>query len=125
MYSEITEENIPLLVDGFYDKVRAEPHLGKVFTEAIGDTDEEWAPHLQQMYRFWSSMMLRTGTFDGSPMKKHKELPTFPQNLFQDWLRLFEERARELYISDIAEQFIQRSHMIAFSLQSVLYKKAV
>ncbi|MBW8303635.1 MAG: group III truncated hemoglobin, partial [Brevundimonas sp.] len=53
----IDEAMIARLVDGFYDRVRADPLLGPVFAERISD----WGPHLEQMRLFWSSVALMSG----------------------------------------------------------------
>src|ERR1700710_1913835 len=46
----ITEAMIERLVRAFYDKVRADPVLGPIFAARI----DNWEPHLQQMFAFWS-----------------------------------------------------------------------
>ena len=42
----ISESQIRLLVDAFYDKVRADADLGPIFERAI---DGNWGPHLAKM----------------------------------------------------------------------------
>ncbi len=76
--STVTEESIVQLVDSFYDQIRETPELKDIFENAIGKTKEDWHEHLQKMYAFWSSLMLRSGRYQGNPMKAHKDLPYFP-----------------------------------------------
>lgn len=119
----ITEESIKELVDRFYAKVREDAKLGPVFDEAIGKNDQDWKPHLERMYAFWSSVMLTSGRYHGNPMQKHKDLPHFDESLFDTWLALFAETAHEIHDAVIAERYIDRSRRIAESLKLGLYYK--
>ena len=119
----ITEESIKVLVNNFYQKVRDNAELGPVFDAAIGESDQDWEPHLERMYAFWSSIMLTSGRYHGNPMQKHKNLPQFDESLFDLWLSLFAETAYEVHTKPIAERYIDRSKRIAESLKLGLYYK--
>ena len=108
----IDEAMIARLVDGFYDKVRADPLLGPVFNERIAD----WGPHLEQMRLFWSSVALMSGAYHGRPMPKHLPLPVDARH-FDRWLELFRQTARELCPPSAADHFIERAERIAESLE--------
>lgn len=108
----IDEALISDLVEGFYQKVRADPLLGPIFAERIAD----WGPHLAQMKRFWSSVALATGVYDGRPMPKHMRLPVDAEH-FDRWLALFEETARQLCTPLGARHVIARARNIAESLE--------
>lgn len=108
----ITEELIELLVNRFYDRVRADSVLGPVFSKRIAN----WEPHLQQMTAFWSSVALLTGRYHGQPMQKHAPLPVSSVH-FDRWLALFEETARELCSKAAADHFVERARNIAQSLE--------
>lgn len=117
----VTEDGIKKLVDNFYDKIRQDKELGPVFNEAIGYSNEEWVPHLEKMYAFWSSVMLTSGRYHGNPLKKHKDLPPFNIELFGRWLELFAQTAQELFSPEIAEAFMAKSQRIAANLKFNLY----
>jgi hemoglobin len=119
-YDTITEESIQHLVDSFYRKVRADPELGAIFEASIGTTDEAWRPHLEVMYRFWSSVMLHSGRYRGNPLRKHLELPPFDPALFDRWLALFEATAAELHQPQDAAAYIEKSRMIAANLRRMI-----
>lgn len=121
--NEITEKTIRVLVDRFYVKVRNDEYLGPIFLNAIGSGDEDWQPHLERMYDFWSSIMLTSGRYHGNPLQKHRSLPPFEPNLFDRWLELFAETAKEIHTSVIAGHYITMSQRIAESLKLGLYKK--
>jgi hemoglobin len=108
----IDEAMIGRLVDGFYDRVRADPLIGPVFDDRISD----WGPHLEQMRLFWSSVALMSGAYHGRPMPKHLPLPVDARH-FDRWLELFEATARDLCPPAAAGHFIERARRIAESLE--------
>jgi hemoglobin len=108
----ITEVMIDRLVRAFYAKVRADEMLAPVFDAQIHD----WEPHLLRMCAFWSSVMLMTGRYHGTPMVKHMPLPVDADH-FDRWLELFERTARETCPEEAATQFIERARRIAASLE--------
>ena len=103
---------IARLVDAFYDRVRIDPLIGQVFNERISD----WAPHLEQMRLFWSSVALMSGAYHGRPMLKHLPLPVDARH-FDRWLELFEATAAEVCPPAAAAHFIERARRIAESLE--------
>lgn len=108
----IDEALISDLVEGFYDRVRADPLLGPIFAERI----EDWGPHLARMKQFWSSVALATGVYNGRPMPKHMGLPVDAEH-FDRWLALFEETAQRLCTPRAAQHFVTRARNIAESLE--------
>lgn len=107
-----TEQEITTLVYGFYDRVRADPKLGPIFNAHIDD----WDKHLGIMVRFWSSMLLGAGTYEGTPMPKHVALPDLKADLFSQWLALFQLTTQELPNRALAERANEYAHRIARSL---------
>lgn len=117
-FSIITEDNIKTLVDTFYAKIRTDELLGPIFNRAIQD----WPPHLQRMYDFWSSVMLQTGRYKGNPVAKHEGVMPFDRTLFSRWLSLFAETSNEIFEEEQARLFAAKSENIARSLQYMLYE---
>jgi hemoglobin len=109
----VTEAMCRAVVDAFYAKVRADPELGPIFNSAITD----WDAHLAKLADFWSSVLLMTGRFKGTPMAVHTALPRAEPADFQRWLSLFRETVVELCPPPAAKLFIVRADMIANSLQ--------
>ncbi len=107
-----TEEEISALVYGFYDRVRADALLGPVFGQHISD----WDTHLKIMVRFWSSMLIGAGTYNGTPMPKHVALPDLNANMFKHWLALFRDTTEELSNRALAERAQEYAQRIARSL---------
>jgi hemoglobin len=108
----ITETMIERLVRGFYAKIRQDVVLAPIFEARIQD----WEPHLEQMFAFWSSVALMSGRYHGSPMAKHMPLP-IDAGHFDRWLALFEETVREICPPEAAAHFVERARRIAESLE--------
>ena len=58
-----TIEDIKLLVDTFYKKVRENEMLSPIFNNIIKD---RWPQHLEKMYRYWQTVLLQEHTYFGS-----------------------------------------------------------
>jgi hemoglobin len=113
--SPVTEVMIHALVHAFYAKIRKDPALGPIFNRALAEAD--WPPHLAKMCDFWSSVMLMSGRFKGSPMQAHVRLGGLRPTHFARWLHLFEQTAQEVCPPQAAELFAAKARMIAQSLQ--------
>lgn len=110
----VTEAMIHDLVHTFYGKIRTDPALGPIFNRVIGGG---WNPHLAKMCDFWSSVMLMTGRFHGSPMVAHTRIEGLRATHFARWLHLWRETTAEVCPPDAAALFVARAEMIAQSLQ--------
>ena len=108
----IDERLIAKLLREFYARVRVDPLIGPIFNERIQD----WDHHLVRIGNFWSAVMLRTGRYQGQPMRLHLPLPIDATH-FDRWLGLFESTARELCSPAVAEEFVQRARTIGRSLE--------
>lgn len=114
METLVNEDEISLLVESFYAKVREDPALGPVFNGAITD----WPEHLEKLSAFWSSVMLTSGRYKGNPMAAHlKHLETIRTPMFERWLELWRETARETLGEHGAAGVIAKAERIAESLQ--------
>jgi hemoglobin len=113
--SPVTEEMIHELVHAFYAKIRKDPALGPIFNRVIAEAD--WPAHLAKMCDFWSSVTLMSGRFKGSPMQAHVQIADLRPTHFARWLHLFEQTAREICPPEAAAVFVEKSQMIARSLQ--------
>jgi hemoglobin len=113
-----SEESIRRLVDSFYAKVKIDPALGPIFARAIpGD----WQPHLNKMYAFWSSVMLKSGRYKGDPVARHRHVEGIEFHLFERWLALFDQTCSELFDDRLREEFRARAVRIAESLKLALF----
>lgn len=89
----MTENEVRIMVETFYGRVRADADLGPVFEPRVGD---DWQAHMDRMVDFWSSVLLATGRFRGNPLATHRAIAELRSHHFDRWLELFEEVLREV-----------------------------
>ena len=106
-------DDIKLLVDTFYDKVREDKLIGPIFDERIQD---RWPQHLAKMYTFWQTVLLGEHTYYGSPFPPHAQLPV-EQIHFERWLTLFAETLNELFSGEVAKEATWRANKMAVMFQ--------
>ena len=111
-----TLEDIKMLVDTFYDKIRKDDLLGIIFNQNIQD---RWPQHLNKMYRFWQTILLEEYTYDGRPFPPHAHLPISKIH-FDHWLLLFGQTVDELFEGPKAEEAKWRSNKMGIMFQSKL-----
>ena len=108
-----TSEDIVLLVDKFYEKVKENETIGYIF-EDVAKVD--WSKHLSKMYFFWGSILLGEKSYNGNPMKIHVGLSAHTQMSeveFSQWLLLFNQTLDELFFGAITEEAKIRAANIA------------
>ena len=93
-------EDIQLMVDAFYGKVRENDVLGPIFEDVI---QNKWPVHLEKMYRFWQTVLLEEHTYVGSPFAPHAQLPVVERH-FDIWVGLFQETVDEHFQGEKAEK---------------------
>jgi hemoglobin len=109
----LTLEDIKLLVNTFYDKVREDTLIGPIFNERI---QNRWPEHLAKMYTFWQTVLLGDHTYYGSPFPPHAQLPVEGQH-FQRWLFLFSQTLNELFSGEKAKEAMWRADKMAEMFQ--------
>jgi hemoglobin len=95
-----TLDDVKLLVNTFYEKVREDETLADIFNERIGN---RWPEHLEKMYRFWQTVLLEDHTYFGAPFPPHANLPVQHFH-FERWLKLFHATADDLFKGEKAEE---------------------
>lgn len=109
MHDIINIDDVKLLVNTFYDKVRSDALLAKIFNDRIQDN---WDLHLEKMYRFWQTVLLSEHTYSGSPFSPHAKLP-IEQIHFEKWLALFYVTVNELFEGEKAQEAKWRAEKMA------------
>lgn len=109
-----TLDDIKLLVDSFYSKVRGDELIGHIFNDKIQD---RWPAHLEKMYRFWQTVLLEEHTYFGSPFLPHAKLPVEKEH-FDRWLKLFYETADGLFAGAKTERAKWQGERMAVMFQS-------
>lgn len=102
-------EDVKMLVNTFYTKVREDKTLAPVFNERIRD---RWPEHLEKMYRFWQTVLLGEHTYFGAPFPPHANLPVQHFH-FEKWVELFHQTVDELFVGEKAEEAKWRGNRMA------------
>ena len=118
MDAALTEADIERLVPAFYGRVREDDVLGPVFDAAVDD----WPEHHGRLIAFWSSVMFTSGRYKGSPMAAHiRHASAIEPEMFDRWLGLWRETARELLSPEAADAVIAKAERIGESLKLALF----
>jgi hemoglobin len=110
-------QDIQVLIDSFYTKVRQDHVIGYIFNE-IARVD--WPHHLPIMYDFWEGVLFQKGGYAGNPMIIHKQLhqqSPLTKEHFDQWLKLFLETIGEHFEGEKAELARQRAISIATTIR--------
>lgn len=124
MKSDIKNRNdISVLVNTFYTKVRANDELGPIFNAAIQD----WDAHLIHLTNFWESQLFMKNVFSGNPLKKHVEVDNNYDNkitneLFGLWLQFWLGTLDELFEGEVANLAKDRARNIASFMFMEIFK---
>ena len=105
----ISEEDVVLLVNTFYDKVKLDEDLSPIFNGVIKDN---WNKHLDKMYKFWQTILLNEPKYKGSPFAPHAKLPVNKSH-FDKWILLFSESIDENFTGEKAEEAKSRANQMA------------
>lgn len=112
--------DIKLVVDEFYGKVKADPLLSPIFNAVI---QNKWPEHLEKMYRFWQTVLLEEQTYFGGPFPPHAKLPV-NQAHFDRWLDLWAAVIDEHFSGEKAEETKWRAgKMATLFLSKIEYYK--
>ena len=114
-------EDIATMVSAFYDKVKADPLIGGIFTDIV---KVNWAVHLPVMFDFWENTLFFTGPYAGNPMQSHVKLhQRFPltEDHFARWNQLFSATVDELFEGEKATLAKQRALSISTIMRIKLF----
>ena len=115
----IDEAYVSVLVDTFYERVRAHELLGPIFDKVIGG---EWGAHLAKLKSFWGSVAMYTGQYSGKPVPAHQKLTGVEPWHFNIWLALFRQTLADTAPSqEVSDYFIERAERIAESLKLAMF----
>lgn len=114
----LDEAQLTRLVHSFYARVREDDQIGPLFNAAV----EDWDDHLDRLVRFWSSVMLTSGRYKGSPMAAHRQhAETMTPAMFDRWLAIWAEVTNEIVSGPAAAALQTKAAHIAESLKLGLF----
>jgi hemoglobin len=118
-------EDIQVLIDTFYTKVRKDEVIGYLFNEVA---KVDWVHHLPVMYDFWEGVLFQKGGYTGNPMQVHRLLnhqSPLKSEHFDRWKQLFLETVGEHFEGPKAELARQRAQSIATMVQIKLLQDPI
>lgn len=119
LFESVSADSIAALVTQFYLDILADPELGPVFARTI--KPGEWERHLGIMVDFWTSVMLASGRYKGSPLAIHARIQGLSPELFVRWLATFEATADMLFASGPADALKDKARRIGRTLSTNLF----
>lgn len=102
-------DDIKLMVDTFYSRIREDEVLGPIFNDKLED---RWAQHLEKMYRFWQTILHDEHTYNGAPFPPHATMP-INESHFTLWVKIFSNTVNDLFEGPIAEEAKKRGALMA------------
>ncbi len=118
-------EDIQVLIDSFYRRVRQDDVIGYLFNDVA---KLDWEKHLPVMYQFWQQIIFQTGAYHGNPMLVHQQLhqqSALTKEHFDRWQKLFTETVDEHFCGFNASTAKQRAVSIAGVMQRKLLHKGL
>ena len=114
MKTDIESRNdIILLIDRFYEKIKVNPFLRTIFID-IAQLDFDH--HMPILYDFWCTLLLGEMTYSRNAMEIHLQLNqkvSLTKMHFDEWLKLFNETVDDLYDGTKAQETKYRASSIA------------
>jgi len=107
-------QDVRLLVDQFYLKVRADNVLGPIFNDVIAD----WDSHLNHLTTFWESSLFigkkLAHKYVGNPLEAHEKVDakmkhTITEMHFGIWLNLWYATIDQYFEGEIADNAKRRA----------------
>ncbi|MGB1296302.1 MAG: group III truncated hemoglobin, partial [Flavobacteriales bacterium] len=116
MKSIESRDEINILVNAFYAKIRKDDLLGPIFNKHIAE--EQWPAHLEKLTDFWESQLFRVSKFRGNPTLAHKNVDEahhhkIEQSHFNHWLSIWFETVDELFEGELALLAKNSAHRMA------------
>lgn len=102
-------EDIKVLVNEFYGKIKEDSLLAPIFFEHIpGD----WNPHLNKMYNFWNAALFGEKGYVGNPFARHAHMPV-TQEHFEHWLHWWGQTVDNHFVGPVASDAKKRGEIMA------------
>jgi len=110
-------DDIRLMVESFYEKVKQDELISFFFSD-IAQT--HWEEHIPVMVDFWDSIIFDHYTYSGNPMDIHRkfhEQSHFTKEHFERWLQLFQSNLDAMFQGPNTEKTRQRVQSIAMVME--------
>lgn len=103
-----SKEDLAVLLDDFYSRVRVDPLIGPVFNDVA---KVHWETHIPKIYDFWEWLLFGGRNYKGRPFPPHIPLDLKAEH-FQRWLELFFATVDEHFEGLKADEIKARAYNI-------------
>lgn len=99
-----------LLIEKFYDKLLVDEQIGHFFKHL------DLSVHVPRVADFWAFVLIDKMGYSNNMMTAHSSL-TLQKEDYAKWLELFHETINEHFVGEKATLAIERSKMIALTME--------
>jgi hemoglobin len=99
------------VLDAFYAALARDPLLAPHFAGL------DMTEHLPRIADFWSTLLFRTGRYDGNVFRPHLAMPGLTANQFVRWLAALDAAVRASHAGPTADRMVDLAQRIAYSMQ--------
>ncbi|MCD0475950.1 group III truncated hemoglobin [Flavobacterium sp. EDS] len=116
-------EDISLLVNTFYTKIRANTEIGFYFNDMIKDWDE----HLDKLIDFWETNIFGGKKYKGNPIEAHNKVDAYfnhkiSSHEFGIWLNIWFETLDELFEGEHVDTLKRRARKMSTFLYLSMFE---
>lgn len=117
------KEDVYLLVNIFYKKIKKDPLLGPIFKKNIHPN--EWDNHIKKLTDFWVTCLFGIAEYKGNPVKKHLKVDNsidnqLDQKHFGRWLYLWYTTIDSIYNCPLSQRAKYMARNIASTQQMII-----
>lgn len=117
-------DDIALLVQTFYGKIRGHAEIGPFFNQTIQD----WESHLEKLTDFWENNVFAVRKYFGNPIIAHVNVDAkfnhgIEPTIFGLWLNLWFETLDELFEGENVTLLKTRARKMGTHLLVTIYEK--
>jgi len=116
-----TLDDIKILVDTFYDNARKNELIGPIFEKYLAG---HWDTHLEKLYRFWQTVVLKEMAYYGQPVPVHFKMLLYDTH-FGIWLKIWNSTVTSLYEGPKAERAKLRGRTMSEAFLKKIKKSSV
>ena len=115
LYDTVERVSLEPMVRDFYAMLVKDDLVGPYFTRALGEDlkNDKWYEHYRTLDSFWLMLMTGEAGYMGDPFGPHAFLPNLSPEVFERWLKLFNEHIRKYYTTEISDKFYKKAEILS------------
>ena len=115
LYDTVERVSLEPMVRDFYAMLVKDDLVGPYFTRALGEDlkNDKWYEHYRTLDSFWLMLMTGEPGYMGDPFGPHAFLPNLSPEVFERWLKLFNEHIRKYYTTEISDKFYKKAEILS------------